>query len=173
MTNVLVTYDSKKHATTEIAEFIGKTLKNAGLEVKVIHVDLAANLNEFDAVLVGSAVYYGQWMKAAANFLKENAATLAKKDVWLFSSGPTGEGDPVALLEGWQFPENLKDVVDQIAPHDITVFNGRVAPDKLNFGERFIINMVKSPKGDYRNWDAICAWAQTIAETLTVTEPQT
>ena len=29
---------------------------------------------------------------------------LSQKPVWLFSSGPTNEGDLEVLLEGWKFP---------------------------------------------------------------------
>ena len=38
--------------------------------------------------------------------------------------------------------------------------------NKLNTLEKYMIKMVKSPFGDFRDWDAIAAWAAGIAEEL-------
>ena len=62
------------------------------------------DLSEYDAVVLGSAVYIGGWRKEAVKFLKDNEGALAERTVWVFSSGPAGEGDPVDLLDGWRFP---------------------------------------------------------------------
>jgi menaquinone-dependent protoporphyrinogen oxidase len=36
----------------------------------------------------------------------------------------------------------------------------------LNIVERSIVGVVKAPDGDYRDWDAIRAWAAAIAAAL-------
>jgi hypothetical protein len=41
-------------------------------------------------------------------------------------------------------------------------------PEVLNFFERWIVNKIKSPTGDFRDWEAISVWATSIAETLKV-----
>ena len=108
MTRILVAYASKYHATAEIAEEIGKTLRQtAGLEVVVRDVSTVTHLSPYDAVVLGSAVYIGQWQESAAQFLKTHERELAQRPVWLFSSGPTGEGDPKEMLKGWEFPDAL------------------------------------------------------------------
>jgi menaquinone-dependent protoporphyrinogen oxidase len=86
--------------------------------------------------------------------------------VWLFSSGPTGEGDPVTLTKGWRFPEKLQAIADSIKPRDIAVFGGAIDTKKLNMIERWMIKNVKAPAGDFRDWTAITAWAGGIAEVL-------
>ena len=48
-------------------------------------------VEEFDAVVLGSAVYMGQWMRPARELAERSAAALAARPVWLFSSGPVGE----------------------------------------------------------------------------------
>ena len=97
--NILVTYASKYGATQEIAEKIGDVLRQAGLQADVLPVDGIRDLTPYQAVILGSAVYIGKWPKEAVAFLQTNEKILADRPVWLFSSGPTGEGDPVELLE--------------------------------------------------------------------------
>ncbi|MEZ4767952.1 MAG: nitroreductase/quinone reductase family protein [Caldilineales bacterium] len=63
-------------------------------------------------------------------------------------------------------PEGQQPIADRIGPKDIAVFGGAIDPDKLNFGEKLIIKAVKAQTGDFRDWDAINAWAQGIAGAL-------
>jgi len=42
-------------------------------------------------VVLGSAVYLGQWMKPARELAERSAGAIASRPVWLFSSGPIGE----------------------------------------------------------------------------------
>ena len=163
---VLVAYATKRGATAEIAEKIGEVIRNNGLQVDVLPAGQVKDITPYNAVILGSAAYIGQWRKEAVKFIKENENTLSTLPVWLFSSGPTGEGDPVELLKGWLYPKSLQPVIDNIKPRDITVFHGAVTRDKLNFLEKWILNNVKSPIGDFRDWDAITAWANAITEEL-------
>jgi menaquinone-dependent protoporphyrinogen oxidase len=97
---VLVAYATKYGATAEIAEKIGQVLRQASLHADVRPVDRVKDLAPYHAVVLGSAVYTGQWRKEAAKFLQTHETMLAQRQVWLFSSGPTGKGDPVELLKG-------------------------------------------------------------------------
>jgi menaquinone-dependent protoporphyrinogen oxidase len=98
--------------------------------------------------------------------LKKNQQAFSERPVWLFSSGPTGEGDPVELMKGWRFPAELQPLVDQIKPRDIAVFHGSLEAEKMSFLDKWMINNVKAPVGDFRDWDAITAWAASIAEVI-------
>ena len=166
MDKVLVAYASKYGATAEIAEKIGQVLCEAGLDTDVLPANRVSDLAPYKAVVLGSAVYIGLWQRRAATFLKANEKALAERPVWLFSSGPTGEGDPVELMQGWRFPKSLQPVADRIRPRDITVFHGNVDAEKLNFIEKGMIRQVKAPFGDFRDWEAIAAWAAAIADAL-------
>lgn len=166
-TKVLVTYASKYGATKEIAERIGEVFHQAGLQADVLPVDRVHDLNPYGAVVLGSALYIGKWQKDAVTFLKANEKTLTDRPVWLFSSGPTGDGDPVALVEGVRIPPELKPVTDRIQPRDMAVFHGHINPQKMNFIEKWAIkNVVKKPFGDFRDWEAIAAWSGVVAETI-------
>jgi menaquinone-dependent protoporphyrinogen oxidase len=163
---ILVAYATKYGATAEIAEKIGEVLQQAGLQVDVLPADRARDLSNYQAVVLGSAVYIGRWRKEAVEFLKANETLLADKPVWLFSSGPTGEGDPVELMQGWRFPGKLQPIADRIGPRDIAAFHGAVDVNKLNLIEKWMIKNVKAPAGDFRDWDAVTSWATAIANEL-------
>ncbi len=161
---VLVTYASKYGATAEIAEKIGEVLRQESLQADVLPVKEVKDLTLYGAVVLGTAAYMFRWRKDATKFLKASEETLAGMPVWIFVSGPAGEGDPVELLEGKVVPEKMKPVVERIKPVDLTVFHGVINLEKMNVIERQMMKMVKSPTGDFRDWDTITAWAKGIAD---------
>ena len=163
---VLVVYASKYGSTAEIAEKIGEILLQAGLKTEVLPVMKVRNLAPYDAIVLGSAVYMGMWRREIVRFLKKKGKELEEIPVWFFSSGPVGEGDPVELLDGWRFPSKQQAIADRIKPRDITVFHGVVDPEKMNKIENKILTNMDTPAGDYRDWDAIISWAQSIADEL-------
>jgi len=163
---VLVAYGSKYGATREIAEKIGEVLSTHQLEVDVISADNAGDLAGYDAAVVGGAVYVGRWYKPAVRFLKKHVRTLAAMPVWFFSSGPTGEGEPVELLDGWTFPKNLQSLADQINPRDMAVFHGSINLEKVSGLDKRMLKAVGAESGDFRDWEAIATWAAKIAAGL-------
>jgi menaquinone-dependent protoporphyrinogen oxidase len=159
---LLVTYASKYGATAEIAEGIGKELRIRQYDVDVKPVNAVDSLTGYDGFVIGSAVYAGSWIKSAAKFLRANETLLSNHPVWFFSSGPTGQGDPNELMDGWNFPENLTDSLEKIKPKNVILFHGNIAMDKLNFAERMIVKSLKATVGDYRDWLVIRGWARRI-----------
>jgi menaquinone-dependent protoporphyrinogen oxidase len=158
----LVAYASKYGSTAEIAQVIGEELDKRHYQVEVESVDEVDSLDGYDAFVIGSAVYAGGWMKSAAKFLRSNRDLLAGHPVWLFSSGPTGQGDPNEIMDGWTFPDNLKTVLEKIKPQDVILFHGKIDPDRLSFTERMIVKSVKATVGDYRDWLVVRGWVRRI-----------
>jgi menaquinone-dependent protoporphyrinogen oxidase len=169
-TKVLVAYASKHGATEEIAERIGLILSQHSFLVDVLPVNEVTSLIPYQAIIAGSAVYFGQWRHHTSRFLRKNKHELAKKKTWLFSSGPTGNGNPVEIMKGWKYPPTLQSVISTIKPCDIALFHGHLNLDTLNVFERFIVNKLKVPAGDFRKWDAIEIWAKQIAEQLSASD---
>jgi menaquinone-dependent protoporphyrinogen oxidase len=169
MTKVLVAYASKHNSTAEIANAIGTVLKQSNtLQVDIRSVEAVEDTKRYDAIVLGSAVYAGQWQPKAADFLKQHKTELEQRLVWLFSSGPVGEGDPQTLLKGWKFPVALQPIADRIKPRDIALFHGNVDPSKLSLFEQLLIKGGHAPVGDFRDWDMIRAWATSIAQVLEI-----
>ena len=163
---ILVAYASKHGGTMEIAKRIGEQLENEGFQVTVAAVDRVGDISQYQAVILGSAVYIGQWQRKAVKFVQKHHRELIARKVWIFSSGPTGEGDPIDLLDGWNLPKKLKPLIEEIEPEDITVFHGVVIREKLGGLARYMIDKVESPVGDYRDWQMITAWAEQILDKL-------
>ena len=129
----------------------------------------------YDAYMIGSAAYMGSWLKEAAEFVRRNQSILAARPVWLFSSGPLGiektdaQGqDKLISAEPKQFAE-FKELVK---PRGIQVFFGALNINQLGFFDRLVTKMPAArsanlfPEGDFRDWDAIEAWADTIGYEL-------
>ena len=163
---ILIAYASKYGATAEIARKIGEILSESGLKVTVLAADRVMDVTPFDAVVLGSAVYGGNWREEAVQFLEDYRASLTKIPIWLFSSGPMGAGDPVALTQGWHFPSAQLPIANHIHARDIALFNGVLDVDKLSFIEKQVIKEFQSPSGDFRDWNAIRNWAVSIAVSL-------
>jgi menaquinone-dependent protoporphyrinogen oxidase len=167
MTRVLVAYATKHYSTAEIALAIAEELKKSTrLQVDIERVEDIQDISPYEAVVLGSAVYMGQWRDEAADFLKKYEAELAQRDVWIFSSGPVGSGDPKTLMKGWVFPEDLLPVADHIKPHDVALFHGKLERDWLNLFEKAAIKFVGAQTGDSRDWNMIRNWARGIVEAL-------
>lgn len=164
---ILVAYASKYGSTREIAKKIGEDLRSAGLEVDIRPVAQVTSIDPYGAVILGSAVYIGKWVKEAEVFIKANEKALTDRSVWLFSSGPSGEGDPNVLVGGDLVPPNVKPVIDRIHPQKVVLFHGNIDLNKVNPIEKWAVkSIVKKPFGDYRDWQMIRAWTDGIASAL-------
>lgn len=172
MPKVLVTYASKYGSTTEIAEAISETLMHGGaLEVDCFAVSRVTSITGYDAIILGSALYIGQWQPAAVAFMHDYAEELVAMPVWLFASGPAGSGDPKVLMKSWfLYPPTLRTLISQIDPHDFRLFHGKLDAAKLDPIEQVIVKKVNAQFGDFRRWDEIRAWAEGIRAALLSTD---
>jgi len=160
--NILVTAASKHGATMEIAEAIGRGLSGAGHAAVVRPVGEVQDLTGFGAVVLGSAVYMGRWLEPARSFAADNAAALPAVPVWLFSSGPIGE--PPRPEAGKAV--DVAGLMETTGARAHQLFAGRLDRHRLGFGERAVMVAFGAKDGDFRDWDAIAAWAGEIAASV-------
>ena len=159
---VLVTYASKHGATKGVADQLAATLREHGHTTDVATVDAVEGLDTYGAAVIGSAVYYGSWLKEAAEFVHQHRTVLAARPVWLFSVGPLG----TQVHDQEQQPKELDELSTAIMARDHRLFYGALDPHALSFPERMVVKAVRAPVGDYRDWGAIAAWASDIASAL-------
>ena len=159
--NVLVTAASKHGATAEIAQAIGRVLAEHGHVPSVLAPDEVMHVDDFDAVVIGSGVYAGHWLKPAKELIDRAQDRLVSIPVWTFSSGPIG--DPPKPDED---PVDVADVLSAVNTTEHMLFAGKLDKEKLGFAERALTKALKAPDGDFRDWEAIEQWAIEIARAL-------
>lgn len=171
--SILVAYVSKYGATEGIAERIAEKLRAVGQDAEVQPARIAGELTAYDAFVIGSAVYNTHWLKEAAEFVRRNRVVLANSPVWLFSSGPLGtettdaQGRELTVVAE---PKEIAEFREAISPRDHRVFFGALDRSKLGFAHRAVAKLPAAqallPEGDFRDWQAIEAWAEGIAYEL-------
>jgi menaquinone-dependent protoporphyrinogen oxidase len=160
---VLITAATRHDATREIAEAIGAGLSERGIDAETRPIDEVTDLAGYDAVVLGSAVYMGRWLKPARQFVERNARALTAIPVWLFSSGPLGP--PERLVPPGE-PADVTELVKLTGAREHRVFSGRLERERLGFAERAAVKAVHAPEGDCRDWSAIDVFAGEIAAQL-------
>jgi menaquinone-dependent protoporphyrinogen oxidase len=185
MTKVLVVYGSRHGGTRGIAERIGETLSDEGLDARVAPADETVDTQEFDAFVIGSGVYMGSWLNEPIAFIRRNQDRLAGTPVWFFSSGPL-RGSTVKtsgdVLMDTLGPEEgpgsgghktVHELTDLVHPRDHRAFFGMFDPNDppKAISERLVRMMPAAkgvlPPGDFRDWENVEAWAHEIAASLT------
>jgi menaquinone-dependent protoporphyrinogen oxidase len=185
MTRVLVVYGSRHGGTRGIAERIGDVLRTERLDAVVSAADHAVDVAAADAVVVGSGVYMGSWLNEPLEFMRTNRDVLAARPTWLFSSGPlpgstkeVPDTDPVTSALGPKDGpgsggrKKVEELAAVIRPRGHEVFLGAFDPNDppKAMSERMVRMLPAAkkilPPGDFRNWDAIVAWAREIAAAL-------
>jgi menaquinone-dependent protoporphyrinogen oxidase len=170
---ILVAYASKQGATRGIAERIAETLQAAGQEVEARPVEAVGDPAAYDAFVIGAAAYMGSWLKEATAFVRHNQELLVTRPVWLFGSGPLGTEANDAQgrdLLATSVPKEFAEFEETIKPRDLRMFFGALDPSTLGFSARLIRRLPAGrallPEGDFRDWQAIEAWADGIAQAL-------
>ena len=163
---VLVAAASKYGATQEIAEAIGRALSERGLETDVRSIGDVVDLTAYAAVVLGSAVYAGHWLELARRFVEERGDELAARPTWLFSSGPIGDPPRPSEKDAVQ----VEPVIAATRAKEHRVFAGKLDRHRLTFPERAVVFAFRAADGDFRDWNAIAAWAGEIADALEATD---
>ena len=159
---VLIACASKHGSTEGIAEAIAERLHQLGNDAAAVRVSDVTDLNGVEAVVLGSAIYAGSWMKEATEFAAANAEVLSGIPLWLFSSGPLG----TEVHDHEEQPRQLAELTERLRPKAHRTFFGALDHSKLGFAERMMVKAVKAPEGDFRDWGAISGWADEIAREL-------
>jgi menaquinone-dependent protoporphyrinogen oxidase len=158
---VLVAYTGKYGSTGGVALAIGKELCGKEMAVDVVPIRNVVNLGSYQGVVIGSAIYMGKWMPEAANFVKKNREILRRMPVAYFLvcitlREPTEKNRAEVLA---YMDPILKDA-PEIKPVGIGTFAGALDYRNLSWLMKTIMKSKGAPEGDFRDWNAIRAWAR-------------
>jgi menaquinone-dependent protoporphyrinogen oxidase len=158
---VLVAYGTKNGSTAGIAEIIGTTLLEEGIAADVRPAGQVDSVAGYDAVVLGGALYAGQWHRDARRFARRHAKNIETRPVWLFSSGPLdGSADSTDIPP---VPQAARAVTSLHARAHVT-FGGQLTEAAKGFIAKAIVR--KGHGGDFRNPQRIQAWSRGIAAEL-------
>jgi len=160
MSECLVAYATRHGATAEIGEALAEELRRAGHGAGVRPADQVETLDGYDAIIVGSAVYYGHWLDPGRELVERFTSQLAARPVWLFSSGPLGP--PEQLVPEGECVD-VGTVAEGAGAVDHRTFAGRLDKSGLGFREKAVVAALKPPEGDFRDWDSIARYGAEIA----------
>jgi menaquinone-dependent protoporphyrinogen oxidase len=164
--SVLVAAASLHGATGEIAQEIGQVLSRQGFAVTVMPPGEVEAIDDYDAVIIGSAVYVGHWLDPAKDFVHRFRTALADRPVWLFSSGPVGDPSGKLAQAMGKDPADLPVLLDATHAREHRMFAGKLDPKHLSVPQRASLLVFRGLKGDFRDWADIRQWADSIARQL-------
>ncbi len=174
---ILIVYASQFGTTGEVAEAIGETLSQAGHIVETRWVKDAKDIEIYDAVVIGSAIQYDHWMPEARAFLTANQMALSQIPVaYFFTCMTLSKRNQKSEQQALNYADKLHTLAPQVKPIDIGRFAGALNYNKMPFIFRVIapvlFSIFRVKAGDYRDWDAIRAWAKSIQAKLVVEQVQ-
>lgn len=166
MFRALVVYGSTRGGTAGLAQMIGTELQHHGWEVVVQDAAQPADLRGVDLVIIGGALYFNRWHRAARSFARRREPALRTIPVWLFSSGPldgsAASGDIAPVPQ-------VQEIARRLEARGHLTFGGRLAADAKGLGAR---SLARKYAGDYRDPAQVADWVGHIVRELTPTDPR-
>ncbi|HEY0607215.1 MAG TPA: flavodoxin domain-containing protein [Herpetosiphonaceae bacterium] len=162
-TTVLVAYATRYGSTQEVAEVVASALREQGLTTELQPMREVRSLAGYSAVILGTPLMMFRWHTDARRFLARHRAALTERPVAMFALGPVH--DPHDAKE-WQ--DSRAQLTSELArfpwltPVACELFGGVFDPAKLHFPLNVLAG--KAPASDARDWSAIRAWANDLAE---------
>jgi menaquinone-dependent protoporphyrinogen oxidase len=157
---ILVAYATRNGSTADIAQIIGRELVSAELTVDVSELKTVSTLAGYRAVVIGGPLYMGSVDGAVGKFVGKNREQLLNLPVAAFVVGLAPKNPDPGAVE--MAIGALKKSLEPLTPVSSVMFAGKLDPAKLSFIQRKMTELVKSPVGDFRDWDAIAAWAREL-----------
>jgi len=154
--SILVAYASKHGSTQEVAEAIAASLRDDGLGIDLRPAADVTNLDSYDGVVLGGALYMGRLHADARRFLRRHRKTLESTPIAVFAMGPLTT-DEKQVESSWGQLQHALSKVPRVHPISTAIFGGAVDPSELHFPFNHM------PASDARNWKLIQSWAQEIA----------
>lgn len=161
---ILVTYGSWMGSTAEVAERLGKVMRELGAQVDVIDGKQLKSAAGYDAVVIGTAVRAGMVPAATRKALRKAAHDASGKPTagFVVCAAMT---DPNNAKRESESAEYLTKVVAKFPAVQMLAVKPFAGAFLFENGRGLMAKMVEkmAARGkDFREWEAIEAWAREI-----------
>jgi menaquinone-dependent protoporphyrinogen oxidase len=168
---ILAVYASAHGSTAEVGRYIADVLQACGIEAAATAAESAWPVEGYDAYILGSAVHNGSWLPEMATFVRRSRRVLSAKPVYLWLTCLRAiEPGGYAYVTNNYLPNLLSRT---LAFRRIGIFAGKIDMTTINQDEAWTLAFrydgSRDPftlGGDHRDWNAIRAWSEQIADDL-------
>ncbi|MFP4208697.1 MAG: menaquinone-dependent protoporphyrinogen IX dehydrogenase [Wenzhouxiangella sp.] len=173
MPDILIVYASRDGHTRQIVQRMQARLDGQGMQVRVVEVAMAADLDPsaFRVVAVGGSVVYGKHDIRLARFLTDNAERLADCQTVFFSVNLIARKAEKRTIEGNVYVRKFLDALPLSLDH-VEIIAGKLDYPSYGFLDRIMIQLtMKFTDGptdsktviDYTDYDQVDAFADRLA----------
>jgi menaquinone-dependent protoporphyrinogen oxidase len=157
---VLIAYASRCGSTSGVADVVGQVLCGTGTSIDVRLVGNVHDLDQYQSVIVGSAIRMGRWLPEAIDFVKKHRDALQQVPTAYFVVCITMKDDTAAnRSKVLAYLDPVRKETPQLQPADIGLFAGAVDFSKLSFVYKSVLKAKGVTEGDFRNWTSVRTWA--------------
>ena len=118
-----------------------------------------SSLEGYHGIIIGEPFYMGR-LGNIGKFVARHRDNLRTLPVAAFGVGIAPvEKKPGAVDNEMKI---LHKTLSPLEPVAETIFAGKVDLEKLSFIQRWMVNKVKSPVGDFSDWNPIASWAKEL-----------
>lgn len=160
---ILIAFATHSGATRTLAEQIADTLTAEGLVVELADVAADPDPAAYSATVIGSGIRIDAYERTFTRWADAHAEALASRPVALFSCSGSAS-DPAK--HGHQKGTDAFLEHSGLTPVAVQNFPGWVLMDRIPLHERIMLKTMRTPEGDFRDLDAVAAWARGIAPML-------
>jgi menaquinone-dependent protoporphyrinogen oxidase len=177
MSRVLVLFSTVDGQTARIAERVAETLRGEGHEVTLRSCqaeDAVAQLRSSDAVVLGSAVRYGDHVPPARKFAKANQPDLCARPGAFFSVCLSADGPGKKADEAQRYLDKFL-ARSGWTPQFVASFGGALLYPRYNPFIRFLMRLIVGHAGgetdttreyEYTDWGAVERFTRAFSRNL-------
>jgi len=181
MNKALIVYGTRYGAAASTSEEIAKTLRQVGMDFRVVNAkeEKVKNVDEYDLVIVGSGIQINRWTGEPEKFLKRFQNQLANKKVALFvcCGSASGKDKPGAAEQARRKYLEEKAAKYNLHPVALGLFGGVYNYNKVPWYAKKALQMDRprveaaykeTEPGIYdtRDHNAIRVWAEELAKKI-------
>ena len=157
---VLTVSGSTRGGTEGLAHLVADDLRDEGVNVDLLPPSQVKNPDDYNAVVVGGALYSSRWHRQARQFVRQHTGELRQRPTFFFSSGPLDDSASRSTIPPVR---QVKALMGRVSARDHMTFGGRLARDATGFAASAV---AKKNSGDWRDAAQVQAWAKSIAAQL-------